>query len=98
MRSEQKRNDRAGWLPGILENTMSSIDWTNRKKCETPEELEEAIADMMGSASDEHHARFLRAYARCIRKRQRRDGCILWSVTERGRLMVTEVMELQGHA
>jgi hypothetical protein len=62
------------------------IDWTNLKKCETPEELEEAIADMSGSAISKAHAELICiCEGLVIDSGKRRNGRIVWVLSEKGR-------------
>jgi hypothetical protein len=62
---------------------MNRIDWTNRKKCETAEELEEAISDLHCDDPE-----FEEALGTLIRSGMlvdtglREDGMILWDESE----------------
>jgi hypothetical protein len=75
------------------------IDWTNRKRCETPEELEEAIADheMFGAPHREAHAELIRR-GFLIDSGERRDGRICWVITKQGQMALAMAEEPQGHA
>jgi hypothetical protein len=67
------------------------VDWTDRKKCETPEEYEEAIADMFAankaafgeiSETTENLADMIRIGA-VIDSGVRRNGEIVWALNEK---------------
>jgi hypothetical protein len=85
-------------------NMYPGIDWTHRKKVETPEEIEEAIADMMIQRFDGNpqmtDAEFKEGQAELIRARlivdsgRQRDGCIMWVISEKGRETLREHLKL----